>query len=149
MLGLPSILERLSFHVKAKGEADEKSDEKVTSSTINIPVPALEYFLGVADLTGELMRLAINSVGNGDLDTPVKVCRFLRELELGFTTLGNSSREISRKLWTLKQSLRKVETACYTLQVRGSEIPKHMLADVLATDNNNPPVLDDSMNDED
>ena len=32
----------------------------------------------------------------------------------------------------LRQSLQKVETACYTLQVRGSEIPKHMLAEALS-----------------
>ena len=94
------------------------------------------------------MRLAINSVGNGDLDTPVEVCKVLRVLELGFTSLGNASREINRKLWTLRQSLRKVETACYTLQVRGSEIPKHMLIDVLSKDNN-APMLDETMNDED
>ena len=120
----------------------------LSSAVLNVPVPPLEYFLGVADLTGELMRLAINSVGNGDLDTPSEVCKFLREMELGFTSLGNASREISRKLYTLRQSLRKVETACYTIQVRGSEIPKHMLIDVLSKDNN-APMIDESMNDED
>ena len=32
----------------------------------------------------------------------------------------------------LKSSLEKVERACYTLRVRGSEIPTHMLADVFS-----------------
>lgn len=35
---------------------------------------------------------------------------------------------MKRKLQVSKQSLQKVETACYTIQVRGSEIPKEMLA---------------------
>ena len=37
-----------------------------------------------------------------------------------------------RKCNVLKSSLEKVERACYTLRVRGSEIPTHMLADVFA-----------------
>ena len=45
-------------------------------------------------------------------------------------------RELKRKLQVSKQSLQKVETACYAIQVRGSEIPKELLAAraVLAAD---------------
>ena len=86
--------------------------------------------LGLADLTGEMMWMAITSVGKGDLDLPFELCQFLRVVLDAFTSYGNASRELNRKLWTLKQSVQKVENACYTLQVRGSEIPKHMLADV-------------------
>lgn len=102
-----------------------------TGSEIQVFVPPTEYMLGVADLTGELMRLAVSSVGKGDLDTPVHVKEFLQLMLAGFVSFGNCGREIGRKLHTLKQSLQKVETACYTIQVRGSEIPKHMLVDVL------------------
>ena len=47
-------------------------------------------------------------------------------------------RELRRKLQVSKQSLQKVETACYTIQVRGSEIPKEMLAAeaLMVADNN-------------
>lgn len=148
LLGLPAIKEKLTFPEEAKEENETQESTKSVASQLCVPIPLLEYFLGVADLTGELMRLAINSVGNGDLETPREVCQFLRELELGFTSLGNTNREIGRKIYTLRQSLRKVETACYTLQVRGSEIPKHMLIDVLAKENN-APMVDDSMHDED
>jgi hypothetical protein len=41
-------------------------------------------------------------------------------------------KEITRKLVTLRQSLSKMENACYTIHVRGSEMPKHMLADVIS-----------------
>ncbi|XP_060071771.1 translin-associated protein X-like isoform X2 [Ylistrum balloti] len=101
--------------------------------TIEVHVPPIEYMLGVADLTGELMRLAINSVGAGNLDIPFEVCEFLRKMQSGFQSFSYVSREVKKKLHTLNQSLQKVETACYTLQVRGSEIPKHMLVDVLSS----------------
>ncbi|XP_076097748.1 translin-associated protein X-like isoform X2 [Mytilus galloprovincialis] len=100
---------------------------------VQVHVPPTEYFLGLADLTGELMRLAVGSVGKGDLDTPFQVRDFLQLMQSGFVSFGNCGREIGRKLSTLRQSLQKVETACYTLQVRGSEIPKHMLVDVLSS----------------
>uniref|UniRef100_A0A8C5MLZ0 SprT-like N-terminal domain n=1 Tax=Leptobrachium leishanense TaxID=445787 RepID=A0A8C5MLZ0_9ANUR len=103
-------------------------------STLSVQVTPVDYLLGVADLTGELMRLCIGSVGNGDIDTPFELSQFLREIFDGFSYIGNTGPyEISRKLYTLKQSLAKVENACYTLKVRGSEIPKHMLADLFST----------------
>ncbi|XP_048240860.1 translin-associated protein X-like [Haliotis rufescens] len=100
--------------------------------TVRVHVPPLEYMLGVADLTGELMRLTINSVGAGDLQLPFKVCAFMRRIHDAFLSYGNVSRELNRKMSTLRQSLHKVENACYTIQVRGSEIPKHLIADVLS-----------------
>lgn len=50
-----------------------------------------------------------------------------------------SNRELKRKLQVSRQSLQKVEAACYTIQVRGSEIPKELLAAkaVLSEDNPN------------
>ncbi|NWS70384.1 TSNAX protein, partial [Crotophaga sulcirostris] len=102
--------------------------------TLSLKVTPVDYLLGVADLTGELMRLCISSVGNGDIDTPFELSQFLRQIYDGFTFIGNTGPyEVSKKLYTLKQSLAKVENACYTLKVRGSEIPKHVLVDVFST----------------
>ena len=102
-----------------------------TAGVSQVYVPPVDYMLGIADLTGELMRLTINSVGAGDLDTPFKVRDFMQIVHEAFQSYGNTVREINKKMFTLRQSLQKVENACYTIQVRGSEIPKHMLADVL------------------
>ncbi|XP_053314471.1 translin-associated protein X [Spea bombifrons] len=102
-------------------------------NVLSLQVTPVDYLLGVADLTGELMRYCIGSVGNGDIDTPFELSQFLREIFDGFSYIGNTGPyEISRKLYALKQSLAKVENACYTLKVRGSEIPKHMLADLFS-----------------
>lgn len=122
---LPSSLDKLP---------SELSDTQQSPSVWSLKVTPVDYLLGVSDLTGELMRLCIGSVGNGDIETPFELSQFLREIHDGFSYIGNRGPyEISRKLYTLKQSLAKVENACYTLKVRGSEIPKHMLADVFST----------------
>ena len=101
---------------------------------LTFQVTPSDYLLGVADLTGELMRMCISSVGNGDIDTPFQLSQFLRQIHDGFSYIGNTGPyEVSKKLHTLRQSLGKVEDACYALRVRGSEIPKHMLADVFSS----------------
>lgn len=77
--------------------------------------------------------MCINSVGNGDIDTPFEGSQFLRQVYDGFLFIGNTGPyEVSKKLYTLKQSLSKVENTCYALKVQDSEIPKHMLADVFS-----------------
>lgn len=106
------------------------------AQVLTFQVTPSDYLLGVADLTGELMRMCISSVGNGDIDTPFRLSQFLRQIHDGFSYIGNTGPyEVSKKLHTLRQSLGKVEDACYTLRVRGSEIPKHMLADVFSSRN--------------
>lgn len=96
-------------------------------------VPQTEYILGVADLTGELMRKCINNVGLGYIESCYQTCAFVKDIYTGFLRIGNMGpKECTRKLYTLRQSLTKMETACYTIHVRGSEIPKHMLADVFS-----------------
>ena len=42
-----------------------------------------DYLSGIADLTGELMRYAINCVGKGDHGRALQVCQFLRNLNNG------------------------------------------------------------------
>lgn len=104
-------------------------DSSVTAPrTLTVLVTLAEYILGIADFTGELMRLAINSVAAGKLDMPHKVCAMLRSIGSGLDLLGNTvHRDLSNKVNVLRDSVRKVETACYSLHIRGSEMPQHML----------------------
>ncbi|XP_061645165.1 translin-associated protein X [Phyllopteryx taeniolatus] len=133
LISLEEINARLLFMMGDKGSADTLSSEP---QVLTFQVMPADYLLGVADLTGELMRLCISSVGNGDIDTPFQLSQFLRQIHDGFSYIGNTGPyEVSKKLHTLRQSLGKVEDACYTLRVRGSEIPKHMLADVFSSRN--------------
>lgn len=129
----------------------KESDTNITPCNIvlEVLVPPAEYVLGIADLTGEMMRRAINSVGDGELDRPFEICSFLQEIESAYSGLNNCNREVNRKLTVLRQSLRKVEAACYTLKVRGSEIPKHMLVDVISKSSSAAQFLDDPVIEED
>ncbi|KAH3848110.1 translin-associated protein X-like [Dreissena polymorpha] len=137
IIPLKDVQARLTFKTDCqtvnKDDSEGSTDE--TIQTIQVFVPPSEYILGLADLTGEMMRRAINSVGDGDLNRPFEICAVLQEVELAYSKLTHSNREVNRKLTVLRQSLRKVESACYTLKVRGSEIPKHMLVDVISKSN--------------
>jgi predicted translin family RNA/ssDNA-binding protein len=111
---------------KADPDAEEPHDE------IQTPMVPTEFILGVADLTGELMRRCINCVGMGQLDTCKEVCSFMRLLYKGFVAVNcPGNREMGRKIYTFRQSLMKTENVCYTIHVRGSEVPKHLLADAV------------------
>uniref|UniRef100_A0A8C2STS0 Translin-associated protein X n=2 Tax=Perdicinae TaxID=466544 RepID=A0A8C2STS0_COTJA len=136
LISVEEINKQLIFTTEDREETTNtpSSSQDKQPHTWSLKVTPVDYLLGVADLTGELMRLCISSVGNGDIDTPFELSQFLRQIYDGFTFIGNTGPyEVSKKLYTLKQSLAKVENACYTLKVRGSEIPKHMLADVFST----------------
>lgn len=43
-------------------------------------VQPIEFMLGLADLSGEVMRRCINSLGSGDIDACFKACNFIQNL---------------------------------------------------------------------
>jgi len=124
--------------IEYKTDSEKKEQPVIVNSDqqtrqISVHVPQSEYMLGVADFTGELMRMAINSVGVGDLETPKLVANMLRVIHNAFSLFEHTSRDLRMKTNVLRQSMQKVENACYALTVRGSEVPKHMLKDVFTT----------------
>lgn len=139
LVTLEEINSALVFDEQAEeAESDIAAASEPTAetspATFALEITPMDYMLGIADLTGELMRKCINAVGQGNLDEPFVLCSFLRDVYTGFIGFGNTAgREVSRKVWTLFQSIRKVENACYTIKVRGSEIPSHMLVDMFST----------------
>lgn len=134
LVTLDEIHKNLVYLEQPEAAESEMGDEPAAQTPpgkFSLEIVPLDYMLGIADLTGELMRKCINAVGQGDLEEPFVLCRFLRDMYTGFLGYGNTGgREISRKVWTLFQSVRKVENACYTIKVRGSEVPNHVLADM-------------------
>ncbi|XP_057661046.1 translin-associated protein X isoform X2 [Diorhabda carinulata] len=86
----------------------------------------------LADFTGELMRRCLNTLGVGNVGECFKLCNFVRHINTGFLGLmAPGQKELSRKGYVLRQSLSKMELVCYNIQIRGSEIPKHMLLSVI------------------
>ncbi|XAR65315.1 hypothetical protein NMG60_11009400 [Bertholletia excelsa] len=89
-----------------------------------LQINVLDYLLGLADLTGELMRLAIGRISDGELEFAEKICKFVREIHRELTLLApnmDDSFEMKTKMDTMLQSVKKIENACFSVHVRGSE----------------------------
>ncbi|XP_062162963.1 uncharacterized protein LOC133869882 [Alnus glutinosa] len=89
-----------------------------------LQINVLDYLLGLADLTGELMRLAIGRIPEGELDFAEKICRFVRDIYRMLTLLVpnmDDSSDMKTKMDTMLQSVMKIENACFSAHVRGSE----------------------------
>jgi len=122
-----------AIEVIATDSEKDKEDIRPHLGLCDMLTP-VDYVLGICDLTGELMRKCINSVGTGDIDEPFKLSVILQSIYEALMVCGNHSKELKRKLFTLKCSLQKVENACYAIKIRGTETPKHMLADFFSTE---------------
>ncbi|KAI4386425.1 hypothetical protein MLD38_004357 [Melastoma candidum] len=89
-----------------------------------LQINILDYLLGLADLTGELMRLAIGRISDGELDFAREICGFVREIhqELMLTVPHmDDTYDMKTKMDTMLQSVMKIENACFSVHVRGSE----------------------------
>ncbi|KAG8366493.1 hypothetical protein BUALT_Bualt17G0085700 [Buddleja alternifolia] len=96
------------------------SDPSVEPMQINV----LDYLLGLADLTGELMRLAMGRISDGELEFAQKICSFVREIYRELTLIApkmDDSSDMKSKMDVMLQSVKKIENACFSVHVRGSE----------------------------
>ncbi|KAI0001823.1 Translin [Russula vinacea] len=86
------------------------------------PLPLSDYVLGICDLTGELMRLAISSISrpNGRMKAS-QISLFVRGCKADFETLTPYVHDLHKKQTVTVQSLRKVEEATYAIAIRSSE----------------------------
>lgn len=160
--GLQEFIEALVFYLYLrKNTITTWSDvnkgfiyqDEDTDKTVTLLFPQVDFILGIADFTGELMRKCINSLGAGNIGDCFKICNFVKYIYTGF--LGETVavfiwlivsdcvwfaginnigyKEINRKMYVLRQSLSKMELVCYNICVRGSEVPKHMLMNVITS----------------
>uniref|UniRef100_M1AGK3 Translin associated factor X n=1 Tax=Solanum tuberosum TaxID=4113 RepID=M1AGK3_SOLTU len=53
-----------------------------------LQINILDYILGLADLTGELMRLAIGRISEGELNLAENICSFVRVIYRNFTFIA-------------------------------------------------------------
>nr|KAG5700870.1 hypothetical protein BaRGS_012277 [Batillaria attramentaria] len=84
------------------------------SETVVVSVPPMEFMLGIADLTGELMRTAIMSVSAGNLDFPIQACKFMRVIHDAFMSF-NKKEEDFNTLQAYNDYLEMVETIIFNL----------------------------------
>lgn len=64
-------------------------------------------------------RFAVNSVTSGDYSWPLKISRFVTEMNLGFRLLNLKNDSLRKKFDALKYDLKKVEEVVYDLSIRG------------------------------
>ncbi|XP_059621888.1 translin-associated protein X [Phlebotomus argentipes] len=126
--GLQEFVEALTFfeYISGKDLSDWSTlQERLRHDGEECLVQPIEFMLGLADMSGEVMRRCVNSLGSGDTDTCFASCRILQSLHAGYLGLGPAhSRELTRKMFTLRQSVMKSEAVCYNLRVRGKEAAK-------------------------
>ena len=68
--------------------------------------------LQLADLTGELMRLAIGRISDGELEFAEKICTFVRDIHRELTLVApdmDDSYDMKTKMETMLQSAMKIE----------------------------------------
>lgn len=79
---------RLTYTVKSDDDSEAASieEEKLELDSLKeltCLVQPIEFMLGLADLSGEIMRKCINSLGSGDIETCRKACNFVQHLYSG------------------------------------------------------------------
>ncbi|KAH9295345.1 hypothetical protein KI387_038933, partial [Taxus chinensis] len=94
--------------------ADLNSDISKLSdlSTSQFKINILDYLLGIGDLTGELMRLAISRVAGGEVETAKSICNFVRDLYKELVLVApivDDSFDMNKKMEIMLQSLVKIE----------------------------------------
>lgn len=62
----------------------DSADDGDTERAVVTMLTPTDYMLGVADLTGELMRRAVNSISSGDSQECFQSCQYVRDLYTGF-----------------------------------------------------------------
>ncbi|GMN42061.1 hypothetical protein TIFTF001_011286 [Ficus carica] len=84
------------------------SDPSLAPLQINV----LDYLLGLADLTGELMRLAIGRISDGEVEYAQSICKFVRDIYRELTLVApimDDSYDMKSKMDTMLQSVTKIE----------------------------------------
>ncbi|KAG5389535.1 hypothetical protein IGI04_031076, partial [Brassica rapa subsp. trilocularis] len=84
------------------------SDPSLEPLQINI----LDYILGLADLTRELMRMAIGRISDGEVKFAQKICQFVRQIHrelLLVVTQMDDSYDMKSKMEVMLQSVIKIE----------------------------------------
>ncbi|KAJ1915363.1 hypothetical protein IWQ60_008461 [Tieghemiomyces parasiticus] len=104
--------------------AEKDAEDGVGASVAPPPQPLAvlpeDYVLGIADVAGELMRYAINSLAKGQRDEAIRVCDFFRQFYNEFSLIDvKLHKQMPKKVEVMKESLAKVEN----VQLQISEFP--------------------------
>lgn len=80
IISYKEVQNELKYTIITPVEGQEEPEKR----TVVTMIPQNEYMLGISDLTGELMRRAINSISSGDSEDCVFSGQVVRDLYTGF-----------------------------------------------------------------
>jgi len=117
---------------------------------LQLSVTMSDYVLGIADLTGELMRFATNASSIGNRTVAFEVKKFLQDLLAQFLALqhyehrcASIRKDLCNKISIMQTSCYKVEMLCFKLTLQDKEqlfAPIHLssLENIAKISDNNP-----------
>ncbi|RDA82772.1 hypothetical protein CP532_0412 [Ophiocordyceps camponoti-leonardi (nom. inval.)] len=82
-------------------------------------LPLEDYLHALPDLSSELARLAPNAVVLGDVNLPLTIAGFVKDLSSAFQLLNLRNDGLRRKADALKYHVKRVEDVVYDLSLRG------------------------------
>lgn len=82
-------------------------------------VSAEHYIAGLCDLSGEIVRKAVNAAINDDSKTVVRAKKFVEELYYGLLQFDLRNGELRKKFDGLKYDLKKMEDLLLSLKLQG------------------------------
>ncbi|EGC34512.1 hypothetical protein DICPUDRAFT_79738 [Dictyostelium purpureum] len=144
-MGIQEFVEAVSFQYYLEHSSLISVDEIINPMKESLGLESLgqfsisleDYALGICDLSGELMRYATNLCTKQKIDECFNICSFVREMSNGFKKC-HLNRDISSKMNTMEDSLKKIEKLCFSIRVRKSEFPNVDI--LLGSDSMNEPM---------
>lgn len=105
-------------YVEAKVFFEYVKNKKIPSFK-DLDTDEEHYLLGIADLSGELVRRAINAVTEGDTKTAMNIKNVLTEMYGQFLDLDLQNGELRKKFDGMKYDIKKLEEVAYQLKLQG------------------------------
>lgn len=122
------VMQRLAYlaALKVYLQHDRLAERQETADMLGLKVKREDGFhmdlddflMGLLTMAQELSRFAVNAVVAGDPGRPVRISKFLAELDSGFRLLNLKNDMLRKKFDSLKYSVQKVESVVYDLTIR-------------------------------
>ncbi|XP_053687660.1 translin [Sabethes cyaneus] len=81
-----------------------------------------DYLVGVLQMASELSRYATNSVTLGDYERPLKISKFVADVNSGFRLLNMKNDALRKRFDALKYDVKKIEEIVYDICIRGLRV---------------------------
>ncbi len=98
--------------------------EKKLPTRKELNIDTENYLLGMCDLTGELVRKAVNSAINGKYDEVAAIKDLVSEIYAAFLEFNLRNGELRKKMDSIKYNLMKLENLVYEIKLKTNQKQK-------------------------